>query len=237
MNEITPSKGGATLRPYGIVIMNQIPNNHRRRSIRLKGYDYTQPGAYFITICTHQRAHVFGVIVDGEMRLNRWGEIVRTEWFKTAELRPNVEMHEEEFVVMPNHVHGIIWLVENVVALRRNAKVENGDLSNEQAEQRSAPTVKADSLGAIIRAYKSAVTYAINKLENSRGAVVWQRNYYEHVIRNEEELSTIVRYIDYNPDAWQLDRDNPDNIRHLKPPEGADDYLKDAEEVIGMRSI
>jgi putative transposase len=206
MNEITPSKGGATLRPYGIVIMNQIPNNHRRRSIRLKGYDYTQPGAYFITICTHQRAHVFGVIVDGEMRLNRWGEIARTEWFKTAELR-------------------------------RNAPFENKISSKQKAEQRSAPTVKAGSLGAIIRAYKSAVTYAINKLENSRGAVVWQRNYYEHVIRNEEELSTIVRYIDYNPDAWQLDRDNPDNIRQLKPPEGADDYLKDAEEVIGMRSI
>jgi putative transposase len=188
MNEITSNRGGATLRPYGIVIMNQIPNNHRRRSIRLKGYDYTQPGAYFITICAHQRAQIFGEIVDGEMRLNRWGEIARTEWFKTAALRPNVEMHEEEFVVMPNHVHGIIWLVENVGALRRNAPFENEISSKQKAEQRSAPTVKAGSLGVIIRAYKSAVTYAINKLENSRGAVVWQRNYYEHVIRNEGEL-------------------------------------------------
>ncbi|HRQ23227.1 MAG TPA: hypothetical protein PLF42_07340 [Anaerolineales bacterium] len=219
--------------------MNQIPNNHHRpfdsaqgrRSIRLKGYDYTQPGAYFITICAHQRVHVFGEIVDGVMRLNRWDEIARAEWFKTAELRPNVELHEEEFVVMPNHIHGIIWLIENVWA-----KFENKISSQQQAKQRPAPTVKAGSLGAIIRACKSAVTYAINKLENSRSAVVWQRNYYERVIRNERELDVITRYIDYNPDAWQFDRDNPDNIRGLNPPESADDYLKDAEEMIGMKS-
>lgn len=66
---------------------------------------------------------------------------------------------------------------------------------------------------------------------------MWQRNYYEHVIRNEQELSVIARYIDYNPDAWQLDRDNPDNIRHLNPPESVDDSLKDAEEMIGMKNI
>jgi putative transposase len=118
--------------------MNQIPNNHRpfdsaqgRRTIRLRGYDYTQPGAYFITICAHQQAHVFGEIVDGEMKLSRLGEIARTEWFKTAELRPNVELHEDEFVVMPNHAHGIIWLVENVGALRRNAQLENRISSNQ----------------------------------------------------------------------------------------------------------
>jgi putative transposase len=215
--------------------MNQIPNK-QRRSIRLKGYDYTQPGAYFITICAHQRAHVFGEVVDGEMKLNRWGEIARAEWFKTAELRPNVELHKEEFVVMPNHAHGIIWLVQNVGALRRNAPLENYSVSNEQAEQRSAPTVKAGSLGAIVRAYKSAATYAINKLENSRGAVVWQRNYYEHVIRNEKELNAIAQYIHCNPYNWQFDRDNPDNIRHLNPSESMDDYLKDAEEMMGMKS-
>jgi putative transposase len=96
--------------------------------------------------------------------------------------------------------------------------------------------VKAGSLGAIIRACKSAVTYAINKLENSRSAVVWQQNYYERVIRNERELDVITRYIDYNPDAWQYDRDNPNNIRGLNPLETAEDYLKDAEEMIGMKS-
>lgn len=203
--------------------MNQFPNS--RRSIRLKGYDYTQAGAYFVTICAHQRAHLFGEIVDGVMQLNRWGEIAQTEWFKTAELRPYVKLYEKEFVVMPNHIHGIIWLVENVGTRRRRVPT---------AEAFGKPV--AGSIPTIVRAYKSAVTYAVNKLENSRGAVVWQRNYYERVIRNERELDVIARYIDYNPDAWQFDRDNPDNIRGLNPPESADDYLKDAEEMIGMKT-
>lgn len=203
--------------------MNQFPNS--RRSIRLKGYDCAQAGAYFVTICAHQRAHLFGEIMDGVMQLNRWGEIARMEWFKTAELRPHVELHEEEFVVMPNHIHGIIWLVENVGTRRRRVPT---------AEAFGKPV--AGSIPTIIRAYKSAVTYAINKLENSRGAAVWQRNYYERVVRNERELDVIARYIDYNPDAWQFDRDNSENIRGLNPPESADDYLKDVEEMIGMKS-
>ncbi len=97
--------------------MKYDPQIHHRRSIRLKGYDYTQAGAYFITICSHQRGHVFGGIVNGEMKLNTWGEAVREEWFKTAALRDNVELYDEEFVVMPNHVHGIVWL--NDVGTRR----------------------------------------------------------------------------------------------------------------------
>ncbi|WP_253665493.1 transposase [Thermus scotoductus] len=92
------------------------PQRHHRRSIRLKEYDYTQPGAYFITICTHGRAPLFGDVVDGEMRLNEMGEIVRVEWFKTVQLRPYVVLHEDEFVVMPNHIHGIIWIVDDVGA-------------------------------------------------------------------------------------------------------------------------
>lgn len=83
---------------------------HHRRSIRLKGYDYTGSGAYYITIVTCQRQHLFGKIVDGEMRLNELGQIARNEWFKTAALRSYVELYEDEFVVMPNHVHGIIWI-------------------------------------------------------------------------------------------------------------------------------
>ena len=86
---------------------------YHRRSIRLKGYDYTQPGAYFVTICTHGRKMLFGRVVDGEMALNEFGEIVREEWFKTAQVRPYVRLYEDEFVVMPNHIHGIIWIVES----------------------------------------------------------------------------------------------------------------------------
>ncbi|MEK6751434.1 MAG: transposase [Chloroflexota bacterium] len=214
--------------------MKYNPQIHHRRSVRLKGYDYTQAGAYFITICSHQRGHIFGEIVNGEMKLNSLGEIARTEWFKTSELRSYVELYGDEFVIMPNHAHGIIWLVEQVGALRRNALSNNS--AKQRAEQRSAPTVKAGSLGAIVRAYKSAVTYAVNQQENSRGSVIWQRNYYEHVIRNDKELDLIAKYIGCNPLNWQLDRDNPKNIRNLPMPQTIDDYLRDAEEIIGVKT-
>lgn len=193
---------------------------HHRRSIRLKGYDYTQAGAYFITICAYQRENIFGEIVNGEMKLNSFGEIAYSEWFKTAELRSSVELYKKQFVVMPNHIHGNIWLTD--VRTRR----------------RRVPTEKfgkpvSGSIPTIVRAYKSAVTYAINKMENSRGAVVWQRNYYEHVIRNEKELELITKYIEYNPMNWQLDRDNAES--KLPAFESAEDYIKDAEAMIGLK--
>ena len=209
--------------------MKYDPQKHHRRSIRLKEYDYTQPGAYFITICAYQRMHVFGEVINGEMVLNETGKIARDEWFKTGEIRPYVELYEDEFVVMPNHAHGIIWIVDdgnNVGALRGNAQ--------SWAEQRSAPTktVTPRSLGAIVRAYKSAVTYAINTVEKTRGSVVWQRNYYEHIIRNDRELNNIGWYIVNNPLNWQLDRDNLQNIRKLSPPEKVGEYIKDVEEMV-----
>ena len=90
------------------MIANQSP--HHRRSIRLKGFDYTSEGGYFITIVTHERQYLFGEIRDGEMHLNPLGKIAYDEWFRTVELRPYVELFDIEFIVMPNHVHGIIWL-------------------------------------------------------------------------------------------------------------------------------
>ena len=213
--------------------MKYNPEIHHRRSIRLKGYDYTRPGAYFVTFCTYQRRHLFGQIVEGEMVLNEAGKIARDEWFKTAQLRPYVKLDEDEFMIMPNHGHGIIWIVDEdrtVGALRGNAQA--------RAEQRSAPTksspaktVAPRSLGAIIRAYKSAVTYAVNAAENQRGAVLWQRNYYEHIIRNDRELNNIRWYILNNPIHWQLDRDNAQNIRKLPAPEKVEEYVKDVEDM------
>jgi putative transposase len=208
------------------------PEIHHRRSIRLKGYDYTQPGAYFVTFCSYQRMHVFGEVVNGDMVLNSIGKLAQQEWFKTAQLRPYVKLYESELVIMPNHGHGIIWIDgEHVGALRGNA--------HSRAEQRSAPTknvpaksVAPGSLGAIVRAYKSAVTYAVNGAENRRGAALWQRNYYEHIIRNDRELNNIRWYILNNPLNWQLDRDNSQNIRKLSPPEKVDEYLRDVEDMV-----
>lgn len=175
------------------------PKRHHRRSIRLKGFDYTQSGAYYITVVTYQRRHFFGDVVNGVMRLNELGQIAHDEWFKTSVLRPYVELFEDEFVVMPNHVHGIIWIRNNIVG------------TGVGAERRSAPTnpnVPPKSLGTIVRAYKSAVTYAVNALQDQRGGVLWQRNYYEHVIRDEKGLRTIRDYILSNPLNWDTDDEN-----------------------------
>ena len=170
------------------------PKIHHRRSIRLKGYDYTQNGAYYITIVTYQRQHLFGEVVNDEMQLNELGKIAYDEWFKTAELRPYVELFEDDFVVMPNHVHGII-------------RIENDDkIGNGNIEKFGKPV--AHSIPTIVRAYKSAVTYSINKLQNQRGAVLWQPNYYEHVIRNEQDCQAKHDYILSNPMNWDKDDEN-----------------------------
>jgi len=210
-------------------IMKYNPQKHHRRSIRLKGYDYTQPGAYFITICAYQRMHVFGEIIDSQMILNEIGKIARDEWFKTAKLRPYVELYEDEFVVMPNHAHGIIWIVDEA-GMRRPVGVRRRRIPTEITEKFGKP-VKG-SIPTIVRAYKSAVTYAVNAIQNMRGAVLWQKNYYEHIIRNDRELNNIGWYIVNNPFNWQLDRDNLQNIRKLSPPENVEEYVKDVGEMV-----
>ncbi|MBC7237631.1 MAG: transposase, partial [Chloroflexi bacterium] len=95
--------------------------HHHRRSIRLPGYDDTQPGTHFVTICTHERVHRFGCVVNGEVVLNEWGQIVRDEWFKTETIRPYVTLNADELAIMPNHMHGILWIVYDIGARRRRA--------------------------------------------------------------------------------------------------------------------
>ena len=188
------------------------PENHHRHSIRLKGYHYAQPGAYFVTICTHDRRCVFGRVVDGEMVLNLYGKIVWSEWFRTARIRPYVQLYESEFVVMPNHVHGIIWIVDspnhNV-----NAVGETG--RSPLPDGRKNPRGPGSrSLGAIIAGFKSAVTKQINQLRNTPGAPVCQRNYYEHIVRDENALNHIREYIRNNPFNWSMDQENPSATRN-----------------------
>ncbi|PIP11995.1 MAG: transposase [bacterium (Candidatus Stahlbacteria) CG08_land_8_20_14_0_20_40_26] len=165
---------------------------HHRHSIRLNHYDYFQPGAYFITICTHNRKCMLGNIVNGEMRANKFGRIIETEWLKTPQIRKNVEL--DEYVVMPNHFHAILFIIRRGVL-------------------QYAPTNKfrspSQTIGSIVRGFKSAVTKRTNKLRNTPGIPVWQRNYYERVVRNENELNRIREYIQNNPLKWELDRENP----------------------------
>lgn len=188
--------------------MKYDPNIHLRRSIRLKGYDYSRAGAYFVTICVQNRACLFGDIVDGEMVLNPSGQIVADEWIKTAEIRNEIEL--DEWVVMPNHFHGIVWI--------RHGGGTTGDC---RGTARRAPTVEqfgkpvAGSLPTIVRAFKSAVTKRINQTRKTPGMTLWQRNYWEHIVRNDHELNRIRQYIINNPANWQYDRENshiiPDN--------------------------
>ncbi len=173
--------------------------HHHRRSIRLVGYDYAAEGGYFIAMVTHGRRCLFGEVMNGEMKLNDFGKIVYAEWFRTEKLRPNVELLEDEFVVMPNHIHGIIWI--------------NGE--NGWGTARCAPTserrfgeMAPNSLPTIVRSFKSAVTKNINLLRNTPGSPLWQRNNYEHIINSEKDYDNIANYIDSNPLNWEIDSEN-----------------------------
>ena len=171
-----------------------------RRSIRLHRYDYTFPGAYFVTVVSQDRQCLFGEVVGGVVQLSVLGTIVREEWFRSPLVRPYLQLETDELVVMPNHIHGIIRIMaDDVGAQRRCAPTTHA----------SQPRVIARSLGAIVRAFKSSTTRRINRLRSEPGSPLWQRNYFEHIIRNEEELARIRQYIIDNPLQWQLDREHP----------------------------
>lgn len=175
------------------------PKIHHRKSIRLAGWDYSQAGVYFVTVVTWQRDCLFGDVVGGEMRLNDFGEIADECWRAIPEHFPHVELGA--YVVMPNHVHGII-LINEVGAQHCCAPTLDG-----KNENRRKINVKPGSLGAIVRSYKSAVSYKINKQFNATG--IWQRNYHEHIIRNDREMGNVWRYIESNPVMWESDAENP----------------------------
>ena len=173
---------------------------HHRRSMRLKGYDYSSPCAYFITICAWNRECMLGEIIDGKMKLNDYGQAVQQEWMHTGDIRPNVEL--DEFIVMPNHFHGILVINHRMNELRRGVL-------------QYAPTdivlrSPSQTIGAIIRGFKSSVTKSINISRDTPGMPVWQRNYFERVIRNEKELYGIRGYIRFNSVQWDMDEENPD---------------------------
>ena len=172
-------------------MMDSYQKQSSRRQTRLKDYDYAHPGAYFMTICTKERHCLFGEIDNEEMKINDYGEIVRQSWLDLRQHYPNVQL--DAFVIMPNHVHGLVFL-EDV-----------------GAGFKPAPTGKHHPLPEIIRAFKTFSARHINKLRHSAGKPVWQRNYYEHVIRRDESLAKIREYIEYNPLRWALDRENPAN--------------------------
>ena len=185
--------------------MKTDDNPYHRRSIRLKGYDYSLPGAYFITILTYKRIELFGQIINGTMKLSGFGEIAEAEWFNTAKIRLTISLYPDEMVVMPDHIHGIIRIREPDADSKGAASLRP---YVDQLGQ-FKPGVTPGSLGAIVRAYKAAVTYRINSFRKSPGSPVWHRNYFDHIIRNDDEFRRIWDYIDANPQNWDQDRLHP----------------------------
>lgn len=173
-------------------------DTHHRRSIRLETYDYAQAGAYFVTICTFERRSLLGAVVAGEMQLSAYGSIVAECWSEIPQHFADVEL--DAFVVMPNHVHGIFVLSEGTRAGRAM------HASSQQSKSGAPP----GSVGAIVGTFKSAASRRINHMRGTPGAPLWQRNYYERIIRNEKELNGIREYIVYNPALWEQDVNNPD---------------------------
>ncbi len=187
--------------------MDSIPEARRRRSIRLKGYDYSRTGAYFVTTVTQNRLCLFGDVVGDEMHLNEAGIMAQEMWETLPHRFPGIDL--DAFVIMPNHIHGIIAINEPVGASVVSAQ-DNSMATGERATTRVAPT-----LGDVMGAYKSLTT-----IEYARGVTtwgwqsfdrrLWQRNYYERVIRDGRELDRAREYIANNPMQWALDSENPD---------------------------
>jgi REP element-mobilizing transposase RayT len=184
-----------------------------RRSIRLRDYDYSRTGAYFITICALNRECVFGDVRAGKVVLSGLGEIAQRCWHKIPDHFLNVE--QDEFIVMPNHVHGLIM----IVGATHVSPLQPILHTTQQPRRISPGGVKSGSLGAIIGSYKSAVTRQINTIKNTPGAKLWQRNYYEHIIRSEDAMNRIRTYISQNPAKLEFDRENP-SMRLLKDESG-----------------
>lgn len=190
--------------------MNYKKGTHfpNRQSIRLRGYDYSQEGLYFITICCQDRIHLFGEIIEGKMQLNDFV----VEWLKTPDIRKNISLGN--FIIMPNHMHGII-------SINTKASIE----TKRNASKFNSPTQTID---AIIRGYKGATTKRINNLirqikedSHSTGELqfaprlinsfpgegsIWQRNYWEHIIRDDQSFDRISEYIANNPKNWKADQ-------------------------------
>jgi REP element-mobilizing transposase RayT len=190
------------------------PKYHHRRSIRLKGYDYSQAGLYFITLCAQDRTNLFGKINEGEVILNTFGEIIKEEWGKTPEIRKNISLGE--FIIMPNHFHAIIHIDYQIKPA--------GELQFTLTKFKSP----SNNIGAIIRGFKGATTKRIKEIirNNSRSTgelqfaptaptelidlskSIWQRDYWEHIIRNENAYNRITQYIINNPQKWENDKLN-----------------------------
>lgn len=201
---------------------NKYQNKYRISSVRLKNWDYSSSAAYFVTICTKNRFHFFGEVINGEMILNDLGQIVENEWVKTIEMRPDMNLELGEFVVMPNHFHGILIIGDN----EYNTNTDNHGADDIGADYNGRDAmhgvstgktmgktmdiyknqfgIQSKNLASIIRGFKSAVTTYARK--NNNLDFGWQARYHDHIIRNELSFERIQNYIINNPSKWNEDK-------------------------------
>lgn len=202
--------------------MTYNPEIHHRRSIRLKEYDYSQAGAYFVTVCAWGKECLFGEIRDGEIHLNEFGTMTTKFWNDMSTRFPYIEL--DAFVIMPNHVHGII--VFNDICRGEVtspfsevtspfSEVVTPDLKKKPATKQGGdtPPLQRNTLGRVVAHFKYQSAKEINRMRNTPGYPLWQRNYYEHIIRDENELNRIREYIINNQLQWADDENNPENIK------------------------
>lgn len=180
------------LGPYDGWIMAD-EQKRRRRSIRLPCYDYCREGVYFVTICSHQRECILGETKEGTLKLNDIGHVVKDCWEEIPKHFPNMEL--DQYVIMPNHIHGLIVIERQLPGRKRSSPDRNN--------------VAPQSLGVVVRSFKAAVSRAVKQRSKGSVSPVWQRNYFEHVVRNDEDFSRIREYIFLNPIQWEEDEDNP----------------------------
>jgi len=199
--------------------MKYNPQIHHRRSIRLQNYNYSSEGAYFVTMCTQNRECLFGEIVNGEMILNEHGKIVEQCWNDLPNHYSNIVL--DAYVIMPDHFHGIIFIVsvdsDSVNSDSVDSDAVDSDavgaihelprLQQQQQQQRQRQRRKM-LLPKIVGRFKMNSAKQINQMRNTPGISVWQRNYYEHIIRDEKSLENIRKYIINNPEQWYHDNKN-----------------------------
>jgi REP element-mobilizing transposase RayT len=200
--------------------MTYNPAVHHRHSIRLPGYDYSQAGAYFITLCTYQRKCIFGEIVGAgfipaQMKLNEYGQIAYDQWQKLPERFENIEL--DAFAIMPNHIHGIIIIPDPDPVGAGFTPALDDETANTRVGASPTPTLMPtgqplrlplrNTIGDIVGAYKSLVAKECLKIckTNKTMGKIWQRNYYEHITRDEEDFDRIATYIQDNPSLWEKD--------------------------------
>ena len=199
--------------------MKYSRERQRRQSLRLPNYDYASSGAYFITLCTHERRYLFGEIMGGQMQLIPLGRIAQEEWVRSTQIRREVLL--DAAVIMPNHVHGIVVIdaaiIGGAVGATGRSPLQAGR-SLQETPRVVRPGPPARSLPAFVAGFKSATTRRINEARALCTRLpVWQRNYYEHIIRNPGELHRIREYIVQNPARWPEDLENPSAQRLVTP--------------------